>query len=1132
MPVIPITRAAVVKNLVPRILILANLAEEAQVIEAELVRVSFGYQCRRVWTRADFQAALVDFAPEVIVAADLGPEFTAMHALRAVRERHLVIPFILVTGPTMERSALDCMREGADDYVLKQSLARLPDAIHNAIAKKLAETETKLAEQVLRRSEDNYRVIIEDTLEKREGELLRALEALQESHQALQAAQHRLIQMAKMESIGRLAAGVAHEVKNPLTVIVMGVEYLRKHLPAAARSGGLDGGARRARHRYRPRGDTERAAGHRRRERSRHGGPGSGGRSHPPQARPAQLGHRANRGSGHDAERCDDVRGHHRSAGRRVGLAERGWLLRSGDRVTAGGLAFPADLDNSVSIEPKFLFVFDSGTAIESAAGGVVSDALRQKFGDHQVALAADAPVAVQAAGVSWTVAGRYSVTRDGDVFAVDDEDALQLRASRFLSQAERDLLTASSADPAFAAATTSLFQLQDQLQGQVSYEPAVLDGQPKARLRFTGPMTAARKACLDAVPADAAYRAALQELYDAPRAFIARYARSFSVHEFSADLPAMPAVIIPDELKTRVYFDGTGLRFIGVMTGQQRDTLLALSADISYHTAVRSLYDQAEPAAAGAWVPDAEEEFLTAPDPVGAADPSSDTTRLFDTAATPASRFLLVLAKVLPYLRRTLSERLVAQKLADSLGLEAKTARDLLTTWARAPKHPTQKAITEFLAAGFAESNGNVPVTAAAFPGQFAAYLLLHKISLVIGRLGVTTAQLAPVFLTGPADLNAFPVDPLTAADSSAALFAGWERLVNLFEVRRALPFGETGLFELFDLALQSNGAARNAAKQAWIERLAGYTQWPLADLEVLLGDRTDAHVTGTLDTAFPDGYADERLVLRLRECFRQMKRLGASAGQASTWGQASPTAAEEAASAVSIKSAAKAKYTDAQWLEVAKPLKDPLRVKQRDALVAYLITHPDPATGTRWRDADELYAHFLVDVQMEPCMTSTRILQATNSAQLYIQRCLMNLEPGVFLTPDDVQEWTRWRKQYRLWEANRKVLFYPENWIEPELRDDKSPFFEELESELQQNDLTQETAEDAFLHYLEKLDSVGRLEIAGLYHQQEPADPARKLEPVDIVHVFGRTYAVPHVHFYRRLEKGVWSPWETGGA
>jgi hypothetical protein len=808
-----------------------------------------------------------------------------------------------------------------------------------------------------------------------------------------------------------------------------------------------------------------------------------------------------------------------------------------------GGLAFPADLDNSVSIEPKFLFVFDSGTAIESAAGGVVSAALRQKFSDNQVTLPAAAPVAVQAAGTSWMVAGRYSITKTGDVFTVHDQNTLQLRASRFLSQAERDLLTASSTDPAFVTATTDLFQLQDQLQGQVSYEPVVLNGQPKARLRFTGPMTTVRKARLDAVSTDAAYRAGLQELYEAPRKFIARYARSFSVHEFSADLPSMPAVTIPDALKTRVYFVGAGttgrLRFIGVMTDQQRDTLLALSTDTGYHDAINNLYDQAEPSASGAWVPEAEDLFLTAPTPVGAVDPSSDTARLFDAAATPASRFLLVLRKILPYLRRVSSERLLVQKLADSLGLEAKAAQGLLTTWAHAPKHPAQKAITEFLAAGFAESNSNVPVTAAAFPDQFAAFILLHKISLVIGRLGITAAQLASLFQNGQAsgmlDLNALPADPLPTAASSAALFAGWERLVNLFEVRRGLPFGEADLFELFDVALaviQSNdNTVKSAAKQAWIEQLATDTQWPLADLEVLLGTRTDAQFRGDLGVVFPDGYTDERLVVRLRECFRRMKRLGASAAQASAWGKANPTAAEEVSSATSIKSAAKAKYTDQQWLEVAKPLKDPLRAEQRAALVAYLITHPDPATGRRWRDADELYAHFLVDVQMEPCMTSTRVLQATNSAQLYIQRCLMNLEPGVHLTPDDVQQWTRWRKQYRLWEANRKVLFYPENWIEPELRDDKSPFFEELESELQQNDLTAETAEDVFLHYLEKLEQVGRLEIVGLYRQQEPADHDRNLEPVDIVHVFGRTYAVPHIHFYRRLEKGVWSPWEKVG-
>ena len=54
---------------------------------------------------------------------------------------------------------------------------------------------------------------------------------------------------------------------------------------------------------------------------------------------------------------------------------------------------------------------------------------------------------------------------------------------------------------------------------------------------------------------------------------------------------------------------------------------------------------------------------------------------------------------------------------------------------------------------------------------------------------------------------------------------------------------------------------------------------------------------------------------------------------------------------------------------------------------------------------------------------------------------------------------------KRFRVWEANRKVFLYPENWIEPELRDEKSSFFKELENELIQSDITTDTASAAFL-------------------------------------------------------------------
>ena len=80
----------------------------------------------------------------------------------------------------------------------------------------------------------------------------------------------------------------------------------------------------------------------------------------------------------------------------------------------------------------------------------------------------------------------------------------------------------------------------------------------------------------------------------------------------------------------------------------------------------------------------------------------------------------------------------------------------------------------------------------------------------------------------------------------------------------------------------------------------------------------------------------------------------------------------------------------------------------------------------------------------------------------------------------------------RYRVWEANRKVYLFPENWLEPELRDDKSPFFKEIESELRQSDITEDSATTALLNYLSKLEEVAKLEPCGIYHI--PADPNRR--------------------------------------
>lgn len=160
-------------------------------------------------------------------------------------------------------------------------------------------------------------------------------------------------------------------------------------------------------------------------------------------------------------------------------------------------------------------------------------------------------------------------------------------------------------------------------------------------------------------------------------------------------------------------------------------------------------------------------------------------------------------------------------------------------------------------------------------------------------------------------------------------------------------------------------------------------------------------------------------------------------------------------------VLQAARSRYPDKDaWLAVARPLRDALRERQRAALVDFLVHERG------LRSASDLYGHFLVDVEMSPCMLTSRMVLATASVQLFVQRCQLNLEADVPPSSIDTDQWN-WMKNYRVWEANRKVFLYPENWIEPELRDDKSSIFVALEQGLLQDDITATTVEREYLRY-----------------------------------------------------------------
>jgi hypothetical protein len=111
-----------------------------------------------------------------------------------------------------------------------------------------------------------------------------------------------------------------------------------------------------------------------------------------------------------------------------------------------------------------------------------------------------------------------------------------------------------------------------------------------------------------------------------------------------------------------------------------------------------------------------------------------------------------------------------------------------------------------------------------------------------------------------------------------------------------------------------------------------------------------------------------------------------------------------------------------------------------------------------------------------------------------------------------------------------------YPENWIKSELRDDKSAFYKELESELLQKDINTQTVEDALKSYLFKVDEVANLMVVGLFLEQgtdkdgNPAvDGVGKPSYIKL-NIFARTRNAPCFFYYRYLQVAErnWYPWE----
>lgn len=116
-----------------------------------------GLNCNavRVETKREFLHALTTSAVDVVLSDHALADFDSMEALRLLRNAFPCMPFIVVTGAVSEEFAVQCLKRGADDYVLKRNLERLPSAIENALKSSDEKARTiKLASELARRNEE------------------------------------------------------------------------------------------------------------------------------------------------------------------------------------------------------------------------------------------------------------------------------------------------------------------------------------------------------------------------------------------------------------------------------------------------------------------------------------------------------------------------------------------------------------------------------------------------------------------------------------------------------------------------------------------------------------------------------------------------------------------------------------------------------------------------------------------------------------------------------------------------------------------------------------------------------------------------------------------------------------------
>ncbi len=219
-----------------RILYLEDDRNDVELVRAALEGEGFGCDVTNVETRTDFIAALEKDAFDIILADYRLPSFDGLSALAIAEEKNPEVPFVFVSGVMGEELAIDTLKSGATDYVLKQRLSRLVPAVKRALKEAEERNELRKAEEEL----EKYRVHLQELVKERTAELRTANEQLKKeigehkrTEEKLRESETRYRMVANElarsnADLAQFATAASHDLQEPLRVVDGFVKLLEK----------------------------------------------------------------------------------------------------------------------------------------------------------------------------------------------------------------------------------------------------------------------------------------------------------------------------------------------------------------------------------------------------------------------------------------------------------------------------------------------------------------------------------------------------------------------------------------------------------------------------------------------------------------------------------------------------------------------------------------------------------------------------------------------------------------------------------------------------------------------------------------------------------------------------------------